>query len=192
MLTTDLSLVVFNYPAWKLIAFCIIIYTMQTFQSTTFDCLNCLSRAPWLVWPKPLINQFIMYCFSVRLWSCNYHDLCTMYVCMAWVSRFKGPYITSCPLIFNFWRRTATKTEDGERQTRSIPKVEWWTEGQESPIRLQNGNTSAVRHFSKTLSITLNESTIRTWVKKYKEEREKWMRAGEIDLSEKVAISKTR
>lgn len=48
---------------------------------------------------------------------------------------------------------------------------------------LENGNSSAVKHFSKKLDKPIKESSVRTWISKYNLEYERKRKVGETDLS---------
>ena len=69
------------------------------------------------------------------------------------------------------------------------------TEEQKAEITkyaVENGNCSAVRHFNKKFDMLIKESSVRTWVEKYKFECEKKRKAGEMDLSVKSLPSAKR
>ncbi len=68
------------------------------------------------------------------------------------------------------------------------------TEKQKADIAayaVENEGTSAVRHLKK-LGISVNESSVRTWVGKYKDQQKKLLKAGETDLRVKAIPSAKR
>ena len=106
----------------------------------------------------------------------------------------KGPtsaFIPSASIIAaNEAVKKASKTERAARRTHL--KLTDEQKAEIAQYALENGNCSAVRHFSEKLEVPLKESSIRTWVGKCKFEPEKKVKAKETDLRVKSLPSAKR